>query len=189
MTKISIAVELDFDDGELKTLRDLFNCRNDELGEVLKPYVTAAAHEYVDMFTGLAPISTATDVRERRLVSIIRHGLREIPKAALIAKLFRMPPTAASTLLRNVSAKHEVRIGETVRSSLHAIVKGAAPAAGKKEGKRYAIINDPALVKLLNQRLSEAAESQTLIKPVEGTANKYEMDPTSQTYLLQQLKP
>lgn len=189
MTKINIVVELDLDDAERKILRDLLMCGDDKLSDALNPYATAAAHEYVDMFTGSGPITTASDLRERRLVSIIRHGLHAFPKAALIARLFRIPPASASALLRNVSAKHETRIGETVRSMLYDIVKSAEPTPGNKDGKRYAIVNDPTLVKLLNQRLLEGEKSQTLIKPVDGSANKYEMDPTSQTYLLDKLKP
>ena len=93
MTRINVAIEMNLDESECKVLRDLFNCEDENLGDRLKPYLTAAGHEYVDMFTGNGPITSIGDLRERRLVSIIRHGLRTIPSSALIARLFRIPPT------------------------------------------------------------------------------------------------
>ena len=187
--KIKVTAELELDDSERKILRDLFGCSDAELGDELAPYTRAAAHEYVDMFTGSGPITTANDVRERRLVSIVRHGLQAIPKAAVVARLFKMTPAAASTLIRNVSAKHQVTVGPTFRSTLYETVKAAKPLPDKKDGKLFAVIHDAVLVKLLNDVLGQAIEPQTSIKLVEDSANKYSMDPGTHEYLLKTLKP
>jgi len=189
MKKFPVTIDLELEDAESKVLGALFDCEQKDLAEKLAPYVNAAAHEYIDMFTGAAPITTAVDVRERRLVSIIRNGLGEIPKTALIARLFKLTPAAASSLIRNVSAKHQVKVAHTFNATLYATVKAAMPLPDKKDGKLFAVIRDPVLVKLLNDLLGQAEESQTSIKLVEDSANKYSMDPSSHQYLLSALAP
>jgi len=82
-----------------------------------------------------------------------------------------------------------VKVAHTFNATLYATVKAAMPLPDKKDGKLFAVIRDPVLVKLLNDLLGQAEESQTSIKLVEDSANKYSMDPSSHQYLLKALAP
>jgi len=188
MKTVTVTVDLDLEEAQYDILWSLFTCNEKEgLDTKLAPYVSAAAHEYLDMFTGSGPITNAVEVRERRLLSIILHGTKDVPPAATIARLFKLTPAAASNLIRNVYAKHDVKLASTVNAQLYAIVDGAeAEEAG---GKHFAVIHDAGLVKLLNTLLAEATDTQTLVMPVPGTANEYAMDPGSRAHLLTVLAP
>ena len=183
MTKIKVTIELDLDDERCSILKNIFPVANANLDDELKPYLTAACHEYIDMFTGVAPITTAGEVRERRLAAIILHGLRGVPQAALVAKLFKMPDTTASNLLRTVSAKHQDRIGAIYNAGLLTIVAAAKPDPDKNDGRFYVVIQDAGQVKALNALLKESRIPQTSIRLQDETANRYYMDKSTRGFL------
>jgi hypothetical protein len=184
MKTITVAIELKLEDADCERLRGVLRCEEKDLDKSLAPYVAAASHEYIDMFVGSGAITNATEVKERRLVSMILHGSGNVPDAATIARLFKLTPSQASGLIRNVYAKHDVKLAGTVNAQLHGIVKAAKPE--EKGGKLFVVIPDAGLVKLLNARLAEAAEVQTSVALVKDTANRYAMDQSTQTYLLRQ---
>jgi len=189
MADVKITTNLQLDNATARVLRDLFGCTEEELGAKLEPYVKAATHEYIDMFTGAAPITSATDVRERRLVAIIRHGLRVIPKPAELGRLFKMTTTGAATLIQNVSAKHDVIVGPIYNAALLAYVSAAKPEEDAKAGKHFVSIENMAMVRRLNDLLRGADEPKTLVRLVEGSASLYGMDPSSKDYLIEVLTP
>lgn len=189
MTKINVNIELEVDDDRAGTLRTIFASDAGKLGDELKPYLTAACHEYLDMFTGAAPITTATDVRERRLAAIILHGLKAVPQATLVAKLFKLPDMSASNLLRTVSAKHQDRIGAIYNAGLLAIVASATLDPDKEDGKFYVVIRDAGQVRSLRALLKEAPIPQTPLRLQDETANRYYMDKSTRDFLKKALAP
>jgi len=189
MADVKITTDLQLDDATVRVLRDLFGCTEGELGAKLGPYVKAAAHEYIEMFTGAAPITSATDVCERRLVAIIRHGLGAIPKPAELGRLFKMTTTGAATLVQNVSAKHDVSVGPIYNAALLAYVTAAKPDEGAKAGKHFVSIDNVAMVRKLNDLLRGADEPMTLVRLTEDSASLYGMDPASKEYLIKVLTP
>lgn len=189
MTKIKVSIELEVDDDRAGILNNIFAADAEKLGDELKPFLTAACHEYLDMFTGAAPITTATDVRERRLVAIILHGLKAVPQATLVAKLFKLPDTSASNLLRTVSAKHQDRIGAIYDAGLLALVDAATVDADKDDDKFYVVIRDAGQVRSLRTLLQDSPVPQTPLRLQEETANRYHMDKTTRDFLKKALAP
>ena len=185
MVTVTIKTDLELDDVECKELRELLGCTQVQLGDRLAGLVAAAAHEYVDMFTGVAPVTTASDTRERRLASIILRGDGGIPTPAQVARLFSITPASASTLIRNVRAKHRLRLEAAFNKTLFAIVDGAA----KSDDRYYAVIRNPALVKLLNDILVQADDPQTPVRLADDSLSRYIIDPGSRKVLLAALKP
>lgn len=185
MAKINVTSELDIDDAQAKALRETLGCTQAQLSGRLVNLVAAAAHEYIDMFTGVAPIVTATDMRERRLASIILRGDGQIPTAVEVARMFGITPSSAATLIRNVRAKHRLKLEPAFDRALFAIVEGATA----NDGKYNAVIRNPALVRLLNDILGQAEVPQTPVRLADDSLSRYLIDPASRTVLLAALKP
>lgn len=110
MAKATITLEIALSDEDRGALRDAIACSTDDLRTRLPAFAHAAFAEYKEMMLGEAPITTATEVREQRLLRIIELALdASIPDVGRVARLFSIPASSARVLLRAVTSKHRRR--------------------------------------------------------------------------------
>src|SRR5688572_26373842 len=105
----TITTDIDLSPHEERLLCEILDCNAQTLDAEIARFGVAAIREYLDMFMGTAPITTATDLRERRLVGLMLTAFQTAPPGAdRIARLFNMTPSAAKALLKSVNGKYRV---------------------------------------------------------------------------------
>jgi hypothetical protein len=189
MKSIDLKSVITLSDGNHEELITALGCSEDQLAGELRPFVTAALSEYIEMFTGAASMTTATDLKERRLVAIIRHAFAgRMPSAVEVSKLFNITQSQAATLLKNVVAKHRLKLESSVQKALKAAFEAAERDPKHKADLRYYLVaNDATIVRILNEILAQADSPKTSVRPIGDSLNRYAIDPGSYKYLKEQL--
>ena len=72
MPQINFAYSIEISDKEIEAIADTLSCEPDNVGGMLEAYAKAALQEYREMLSGQA-MASVTDLRERRLVSILQN--------------------------------------------------------------------------------------------------------------------
>lgn len=163
MPTIPVTFEITLQKDEIEALADAIGCTEQEVATQLPAYAQTAMREYADMMIGNAPITTATDLRERRLVGLIKTALGgRMPEANRVARLFNIAPQGARTLLRSVTAKHRRKLGAALRAETAAFVKACVLDQNANDWKVTWL--NPILVEMLNSRLETANQSKEPIK-------------------------
>ncbi|MDA9918443.1 hypothetical protein N9D37_00960, partial [Erythrobacter sp.] len=121
----------------------------------------AALHEYADMITGEQTMTSVTELRERRLVALIRFATKSVPDTHWIARTFNVPATTAKSMLRGISARHRRRIIAEVNQEVTDFL--AACTQDSKTEKYSVAWTNPVLIEMLNSRLEEAKLSKEKI--------------------------
>jgi hypothetical protein len=182
MPVLKITSEVEISAAEQVMLCDVLRCTAGQLEGQVQRYSPAAIREYLDMFTGVGAITTATDVRERRLVGLMLTAfLGALPDADQIARLFNLTPTAARALLRSVAAKHRLRVKDQVNLALKKVLADCQP--GGANAPYSVVVLNPVLIGLLNDLLATSPEPKTKIKPSDDSFTKYTIEPGSYDFL------
>ena len=163
MKTLNIAFDFEVEADELDALADVLDCPSTE-AEVQKKLTgigRAALREYADMITGEQTMTSITELRERRLVALIRFATKSMPDTHWIARIFNVPATTAKSMLRGVGARHRRRIDGEVRREVTDFL-----AACQQDGetqKWKAAWTNPVLIEMLNSRLEAAKQSKQKI--------------------------
>lgn len=181
MATIELTHEIELDDEQQEALADVLGCEVAELGARLKLCASAALKEYVGMMTGELPLTTVTDVRERRLLGLITIAFEgRIPSVDSVAKLFNLPPSGARSLLRNVASKHRRKLAAALTTETGAFLDACVQDdAGEWRG---ACLN-PVLIEYLNDSLANANQSKERIRRDTGVLAGYVVPPGSYDWL------
>ncbi len=182
MPTLRIEMDVEVTEAEVPLLVDALGCKNsDDLKDEVQRYSAAAVREYLDMFLG-TPISTATDVRERRLVGLLLTTfVGQPPGPDRVARLFNLTSTGAKNLLRSVAAKHRLRLRGELRSALLKVLNDCKQSG--PGGPYSVVVVNPILVELLNDRLATSPEPKTAIKLLGDSLTKFTVDKGSYDYL------
>ena len=182
MPTLTITAAVQISDAEEAQLLDVLGCPVGQLQAEVQKYAGAAIREYIDMFVGAGAITTATDLRERRLVGLMTSVFNTAPPGAdLVARLFNMTPSGARSLMRAVAGKHRLRVKETLDRALKATLDACQrPDAAKPYS---AVILNPILVELLNARLAASDQPRTPVRLAGDSLTKYTIDSGSFDYL------
>ena len=163
MPTIPVTFDITLEEDEVTAIAEAIGCTEQEVTNRLPAYALTAMKEYVDMMIGNAPITTATDVRERRLVGLIKTALGgHMPEANRVARLFNIAPQSARTLLRSVTAKHRRKLDAAVRAETAAFIEACMIDQNANDWKVTWL--NPILVEMLNNRLETANQSKEPIK-------------------------
>jgi hypothetical protein len=108
------------DDGKKDRLFRLLRAKDDkDLKDKLQRIVEAAWAEYMNMLLGTGLPTTAAQVREDRLLFLIRTLFEDrIPTEAEVAPLFKLRPGPSRSLIEAVLAKYEEALATQTRETL-----------------------------------------------------------------------
>ena len=177
---LTFAVEISPDEEEL--LCNVLGVEAAQLEATVISYGPAALREYIDMFTGTGLITTAAEVRERRLVGLmVHHFQNDAPDPEQIARLFNTTPGSARSLLRAVASKYRLKVGTYFDAAIKATLKAAAQEAADKP--YIVVIRNRLIVEHLNRELESAPVSKTPIKRQGDSINLFAIDEGSYDYL------
>jgi hypothetical protein len=182
MPVLKITSEVEISDAEQALLCEVLRCAPDQLERQVGRYSVAAIREYLDMFTGAASITTASDLRERRLVGLMTTAFADgPPDADQISRLFNVTPTAARSLLRSVAAKYRLRLKSQMEKALAKVLADCRPDA--PNGAYSVVVINPILVELLNARLATSPQPKTPIRRSGDSLTRYTVDRGSYEFL------
>jgi hypothetical protein len=178
----TITTQIELSSQEEALLCDVFDCDAQHLDAQIARFGVAAIREYLEMFMGTAPITTATDLRERRLVGLMLTAFQAAsPGAEQIARLFNITPSAARSLLKSVNGKYRIKLKTQTDAALKAILD-ACQRQGNA-GPYSVVITNPVLLGLMNDLLEVAADPKTPIRRTGDSLTRYTVDEGTFSYL------
>lgn len=169
MVDIDITHTLTLSDDEAAAIADALSCSLAELEDQFGLYAPAASREYLEMFAGQA-MTTASDLRERRLLAIL-ITLGDFPADEAIARLFNLTATGARTLLRSTISRHRNRLKGVLEAAVRRFLIACKQFedGGVWEARSANII----LIELLNGQLASASELRAPIRRKASTFDTY----------------
>lgn len=185
MTTLNVSTSIDLEADELADLADALGCSQAQVPAKLSGFARAALREYVDMILGTGPIASATEMRERRLLRLIRHAYAgRIPDVHEISRLFNVPPSTATTTLRNVMSKHRRHIAAAVQSDIDDFKAGCQQ---RPDQDWQVTVSNPVLIEMLNARLERAGAGKARITKDPKTLGEYIVPNGSKQWIDQNL--
>lgn len=171
---------------ERAQLAAAFGCFPDEVDERLVPFCAAAIEEYVRMMLGQRVFTRGSDVREYRLLLLIKHVFDGfLPSERTISALFQTTAAQSRSLLRAVMSKYQYELAEAIAKSLAATIASAELSA---DGYRYLLVSDSEnVIEALNRELADADGSLPPIVRAVDTVSRYEIAPSSYEALKKRL--
>ena len=182
MPKLELKFSVDITDAEQGLLCNVLGCKAGAIAAQLSEFGPAALREYIDMFVGAAPISSAGDMKERRLVALMLTKFSaQSPDAVQVARLFNITQNAARALLRAVAGKHRLKISAQIDQAIREVLGKAKQASADQP--YTVVIRDRLIVELLNADLASSTEPKTPVARSKNTANSFAIDEGSLNYL------
>lgn len=165
----------DLDAEEQQDLLEKFRCTESELSDRLARVATAAYEDYLEMIRGIPLPSRAEEVRERRLLHLLKRyatdGLWLTEND--IAVMFQMSGQEAGRLLRNVRAHYHADLDSRVKAAVRKILESAKNVKGS-----YRIeITSLNLLDALKWTVTSVAPNLDQIVKVRGSAALYDIPP------------
>ena len=151
---MNIQTTLKLDKQEEKILREILQCQDDaEFAEKLNTVAAAAVEEYCRMILGQKVFNRATDLREYRLLLLIKTLYHNtIPNEQAVSALFQTTPAESKTLIRSTTSKYKYELKDAVAETLKDIIAEAEPADAK-DNKHRVVIKSATQVDELNRIL------------------------------------
>ena len=120
--------------------------------EKLNKVASAAVEEYCRMILGQSVFSRANDIREYRLLLLIKTLYHNtIPSEQTVSALFQITPSASKALIRSTTLKYKYELKTALYTTLQDIAKKIQP--DDEPGFYRVIIESPAQVDELNRIL------------------------------------
>lgn len=171
MPDIDVTATVALTDDEVAGIAEVLGCPEVDVPNRLGAFAGAAIHEYAAMMLGTGPLSSASDLRERRLVLMILHAYAgRVPDVDEISRVFNVSVATATTMLRNVMSKHRRRIAAAVQADVDAFKAGCVQQANDEW---HVTVQNPVLVEMLNARLTKAGQGKARIVRDPKTLGQY----------------
>lgn len=181
-----MTAELELLPEDEQRLARILKCETAELGVKLQPYASAALEEYVRMFLGDRVFTRGSDIREYRLLLLIKHATNgTIPDDDYVSALFQTNTGQSRGLARAVLSKFQYDLETGVQES----VKNAVDGARREQGADVwtAIIRSGNVVSALNREIEVLDGALPLVTRTAGTAARYEIKRSTYLRLCAQL--
>lgn len=151
-----------------------------ELEFRLSRIVRAAYEEYLEMIQGIPLPARAEEVREKRLLHLLRKYAAdgELLTEREIAALFQMSEREAARLLRNVRSHYHDELDARVTAAVRNILQSAKQA----DPNHRVRITSANLLDVLKSTVASMAPDLDQIVKVRGSAALYDIPPD--TYLM-----
>jgi hypothetical protein len=171
---VDVTATITLEQREEERLARILGCERDELTSRLAAYATAALEEYVRMFLGERVFTRGSDIREYRLLLLMKHVLDgAVPDDDYVSALFQTNTGQSRGLIRAVLAKfqYEVELG------VHETVKQAVEQARRPDDSNVwiTIIRSGNVVTALNRQVEVLSGELPLVTRTPGTAARYEI--------------
>lgn len=185
---MNIQTTLKLDKQEAKILREILQCQDDaEFAEKLNTVAAAAVEEYCRMILGQKVFNRATDLREYRLLLLIKTLYHNtIPNEQAVSALFQTTPAESKTLIRSTTSKYKYELKEAVAETLKDIIAEAEPA-DEKDNKHRVVIKSATQVDELNRILLLKDGTLPKIKKDAGSVSQYIIEASSYEALCEYL--
>lgn len=161
---------------EQKQLAEVVGCEVDDLPHRIEPFKEAAAEEYFRMILGQRVFTRGSDLREYRLLLLIRHVYKRLPDESEISAVFQTTSTQSRSLLRAVMSKYQYELAETTRTTLKGLLDNAKAVQG---GGAEVMLHAENLADSMNQLLAHKNGYHTPVKRKAGTTAVYEISKDS----------
>jgi len=176
---MKISINIDLTSEEKKQLAAILQCQDDtKLEKALTAFGTAALREYVDMFLGQRVFLRGTDIREYRLLLLIRYGFQNVvPDEQRISDLFQTTPAQSKSLINSVLAKYQYELKAAIDDVMVQAIKNAKY---DKESDFFEITNvSSSTVDRLNRILARINGNLTRVVKKAGTVSTFRVKPSS----------
>ena len=181
-------VEVDeIEKGQRAKLRAALRCSDSELQDRLSRIANAAYEEYLEMIQGVPLPTRAAEVRERRLLHLLRKyatGGRLLTEGE-IAAMFQMSEQEAARLLRDVRSHFHEELDARVTTAIREILDSAAGG----EGSRRVTITSANLLDVLRSTVTNMAPDLDQVVKVRGSAALYDIPPDTYRMLCDAFGP
>lgn len=185
MATHNVTTSIDLENDELADLADALGCSQAQVPTKLAGFAKAALREYAEMILGTSPVTSTTEMRERRLVRLIRHAYAgRIPDVHEISRVFNVPPSTATSTLRNVMSKHRRQIAAAVQSDIDDF---KANCQQRPDQDWQVAVSNPVLIEMLNARLEKAGAGKARITKDPKTLGEYVVPNGSKQWIEQNL--
>src|SRR5437870_118915 len=92
---------------ERAQLAGILGCKDAELDATFAPFARAAAEEYARMFLGQRVFTRGSDLREYRLLLLMRDVFKRIPDDQEVSNLFQTTSSQCRSVIRSVISKYQ----------------------------------------------------------------------------------
>jgi hypothetical protein len=161
---------MDLDTAERGQLAAILGCNVGDLDERLGPVFDAAHEEYVRMMLGQRVFTRGSDMREYRLLLLIRHAYKKLPSEQQISAVFQTSATQSRALLRAVMSKYQYELQAITRHSLTELLDGAT---GPKDGDKVVLVDAENFVEALNREIAMIDGRLQPVTKQHGTTTAY----------------
>jgi hypothetical protein len=174
-------IEVDeIEKGQRGRLLAALRCSDSELQDRLSRIANAAYEEYLEMIQGVPLPSRAVEVRERRLLHLLRKYATDgrLLTEAEIAAMFQMSEQEATRLLRDVRSHYHEELDARVTSAIREILDSAAGDGRRRRVK----ITSANLLDVLRSTVTSRAPDLDQVVKVRASAALYDIP--ADTYLM-----
>jgi len=160
-------------------LQDTLSCTEAELNDRLMCCAIAARQEYVALMLGDHVFTRIQDLREYRLLLLIRELFKDtLPAERKVSAMLQTTTAESRTLLRSVHTKHRLELGKALVVALSALLRTAKPLPGGSGDLVLAIYN-VSIVEEINSRLLDAGPELRHLKKRQRTGAQFEISEAS----------
>ncbi|GAA4748469.1 hypothetical protein GCM10023350_36750 [Nocardioides endophyticus] len=142
---------MDLDKDERAQLAGTLGCTEADLDSELQSFFDAAQEEYVRMMLGQRVYTRGSDIREYRLLLLIKHAFKKLPSEQQISGLFQTSAIQSRSLLRSVMSKYQYELQAIIRDSLSQLLTAAT---GPADGDKVVIVEAENFVEALNREIA-----------------------------------
>lgn len=176
---------MELSDSERSQLAMILEVEPDEVDKALTRYGAAATEEYVRMMLGQRVFTRGQDVREYRLLLLIKHVFAPtLPSEQQVSRLFQTTATQSRALLRAVMSKYQYELREVIRATLAGVL---ARAFFRDEDEVWEFTADTETVAALNRELMAVDGTLPEVTHAIGTVGMYEIHPSAYHALRERL--
>jgi hypothetical protein len=184
---MSITIDLPddfFTQDERQRLERLFKAKgNAKFSEALQKVVRAALNEYKEMFLGISLPSRAGEIRERRLLHLIKHYfLVGLPSEAEVSSMFQLTRSQSKSLIRNVMTKFHYDLKQEALNTLIKTVDQAKWNANRNE--YHVAIQSDVVLNELNRIIGTEIPHLDPVSKVKDMARTYSISKDSRNALV-----
>jgi hypothetical protein len=166
-----MSVELRLTKEERAQLASILGCSVSKLDDVLARVAQAAAEEYVRMFMGQKVFTRGSDVREHRLLLLIRYVFGDrIPDEQQVSALFQTTSSQSRALIRSVMSKYQYELSSAIRETIGGVIGGAEDAG---DGEALITTNNEQLIDQMNRQLAALDGTLPQIERKRGTVSSF----------------
>jgi hypothetical protein len=163
-------VSLSLTNDERAQLATILGCDADELDQSFAAYAKAAAEEYARMMLGQRVFTRGSDLREYRLLLLIKHAFgNRLPSDQTISDLFQTTQSESRSLSKSVAAKYQYDLA----GARDATLKKTLDAAQAEGEEWLLIINSRTILEQLNQDLAQMGAQLPPIRLKQNTVSTY----------------